>query len=69
MRDWKQDLDHVGLMKAGYWEIAKGYLRATVQTSGAIPSNARRGCGGDWKGLSKKVEEFISDVEDHGLQE
>lgn len=58
-------------MKAAEWERAKGHLRALVGIQGAYSLN--RAPGDDspakWQVLSARVEAFIQDVEDHGLDE
>lgn len=54
-------------MKAQQWEIAKGHLRALVALQGSYQSSDTTYI--KFAELGDKVEEFIKDVEDNGLQE
>jgi hypothetical protein len=65
--------DPIGLQKAILWEQAKGLLRAMVAAEGSQP--AQYGAGGArvenlrWVEGGKRVEKFIKQFEDCGLQE
>jgi hypothetical protein len=52
------------------WEEAKGKLRALVMVQGSVGGRA---VGDDsewpWRALEKRVEAFVSQVEDDGLHE
>lgn len=52
--------------KATHWEITKGYLRGMVGLIGAVPSTSD---DNRWEELKERVEKFIKEVEDDGLQE
>tara|TARA_R110000851_G_scaffold59347_5_gene137355 strand:- start:926 stop:1135 length:210 start_codon:yes stop_codon:yes gene_type:complete len=57
------------VLKAIAWERAKGELRACVSASVASqPLNAddERNQTSTWLEFDKRVEAFISDIEDHG---
>lgn len=61
------DVDPIGLAKAILWEEAKGKLRAIATASGQHQSGTDR--SPDWEKVTKAVEKFITDFEDHGYQE
>ena len=59
-------------LKGTQWERAKGELRALVAIQGSYTSplpEYMKTEPATWEVLSKKVEKFIKDVEDNGLEE
>jgi len=69
----RQVKDVIGLQKAVLWEQAKGQLRAMVAAEGTAA--AQYGAGGAyiepvrWQKLKLRVEAFIAEVENEGLDE
>lgn len=62
------DLDTImRAIKAQTWEDAKGKLRAMAAIQGSYPAKA--GNDDKWEQFDQKVEAFITDIEDWGLQE
>lgn len=56
------------MMRSAQWERVKGELRAAVAIQGSYPAGLA-GSSERWAAFHKKVEEFIEEVEDHGLHE
>ena len=56
-------------LKAQQWEIAKGHLRALIALQGSYSTVSVKEYPADWEKLEERVNAFISDIEDHGLQE
>ena len=54
-------------MRAISWERAKGALRELVAVKGSIHSGNPD--MESWEELSRRIETFIKDIEDDGLQE
>jgi hypothetical protein len=56
-------------LKAAAWERAKGELRAVVAIHGAVQSGTPPGEPFPYEELQRRVEAFITEVEDEGLHE
>lgn len=61
--------DPIGLQKAVLWEQAKGLLRAIVAAEGAGQSSLLAGKEFPFERIEKRVNAFIKEFEDDGLDE
>lgn len=59
------------MLKAQAWEEAKGKLRALAVLAGhkRLLVRDEAAASATWKALDQKIEAFIADIENHGLQE